>query len=621
MQVRPNNPLIVQGDGKILLEAKHKKYEEVRDFLSRFSELEASPELLHTYKVTPLSLWNAAASGVKPEEIVETLQGYSKFSVPKEVIEDIEDMLSRYGLVQLIPHPKYPKSKIRLQFATAYVAKLVTEDPRLRSTIKPDDKRHWCIDKGHRGLFKQRALLSRWPIEDLAGFTDGDPLDVNLSSVLKSSGAAFAPRDYQLEAAERWFQKGKPSGGCGVVVLACGAGKTIVGITAMSLVKRKTLILATNQASVNQWIREILDKTDLDPSMVGGYSGQTKEVKPVTVATYQILTWRRSKNDDFEHLHVFDDEDWGLVIYDEVHLLPAPVFGATASLQGRRRLGLTATLIREDGREGDVFSLVGPKRYELPWQKLQKRGFIAETSCYEVRIAFPPKQEELYEKAEAEDGADARRLGVRLEEVEHELLPRRRARLVHQVQRALHVGAERGARQRVVAHHAEEAQVLLRGAAPLGQRADRLVRVLPRLLVPRALLALTRRRRRRRRTRCDAGRVGEKAFLGDGGLERVVRTPRPGDMEGRVSRRTPRWEHEPEAVLTRLRIRISLKQAAHDPHCVPFLDGFARAIVPHAPHPHLEARPLARHHESARRALDHDLQQRQLLVWVDEGVA
>ena len=402
MQVRPDNPLIVQGDGKILLEAKHKKYEEVRDFLSRFSELEASPELLHTYKVTPLSLWNAAASGVKPEEIVETLQGYSKFSVPKEVIEDIEDLLSRYGLVQLIPHPKKPKTKIRLQFATAYVAKLVTEDPRLRSTVKPDDKRHWYIDKGHRGLFKQRALLSRWPIEDLAGFTDGDPLDVNLSPVLKASGKPFAPRDYQQEAAERWFQKGKPSGGCGVVVLACGAGKTIVGITAMSLVKRKTLILATNQASVNQWIREILDKTDLDPSMVGGYSGQTKEVKPVTVATYQILTWRRSKNDDFEHLHVFDDEDWGLVIYDEVHLLPAPVFGATASLQGRRRLGLTATLIREDGREGDVFSLVGPKRYELPWQKLQTRGFIAETSCYEVRIAFPPRQEELYEKANAQ---------------------------------------------------------------------------------------------------------------------------------------------------------------------------------------------------------------------------
>jgi len=399
MQVRPDNPLIVQGDGKILLEAKHKKYEEVRDFLSRFAELEASPELLHTYKVSPLSLWNAAASGVKPEDIVEKLKGFSKFAVPKDVIEDIEDLLSRYGLVQLIPHPKKPKTKIRLRFSTAYVAKVVTEDPRLRSIIKPDQKRHWCIDKGHRGLFKQRALLSRWPVQDLAGFTDGDPLDVTLSPVMKSNKKPFAPRDYQIEAAQRWFQEGRPSGGCGVVVLACGAGKTIVGITAMSLVQRKTLILATNQASVNQWIREILDKTDLDASMVGGYTGQTKEVKPVTVATYQILTWRRSRNDDFEHLHVFDDEDWGLVIYDEVHLLPAPVFGATASLQGRRRLGLTATLIREDGREGDVFSLVGPKRYELPWQRLQKRGFIAKTSCYEVRIPFPPKQAEQYENA------------------------------------------------------------------------------------------------------------------------------------------------------------------------------------------------------------------------------
>ncbi|MEC7988051.1 MAG: helicase-associated domain-containing protein, partial [Myxococcota bacterium] len=313
MNVRPNNPLIVQSDGKILLEAKHAKYEEVRDFLSYFSELESSPELLHTYRITPLSLWNAASSGMESKVIIDNLQTYSKFGLPKEIIEEIEDMLGRYGLVQLVPHPTNPKEKIRLRFETAFVAKLVTEDPRLRSNVLADDNNNWCILKGHRGLFKQRALLSRWPVQDLAGFVDGDHLDVTLRTELKSNGKPFAPRDYQQEAADRWFQEGKPSGGCGVVVLACGAGKTIVGITAMNLVNRKTLILATNQASVNQWIREILDKTELTADDVGAYTGESKEIKSITVATYQILTWRRSKNAVFEHLHLFEEENWGLV--------------------------------------------------------------------------------------------------------------------------------------------------------------------------------------------------------------------------------------------------------------------------------------------------------------------
>ena len=399
MQVQPNNPVIVQGDGKVLLETKHPKYEEARDFLSRFAELEASPNLLHTYRITPLSLWNAASAGMDAGLIIKTLADYSKFDIPNEVKTNIEEMLARYGLVKLIPHPDKPNDLIRLQFETPYIAKLVSQDPRLRSILVDDNKKHWSIQKGHRGLFKQRALLSRWPVKDLAGFTDGAPLTLSMRDKRKENNAVFAPRDYQIDAAEHWFQEGKTSGGCGVVVLACGAGKTIVGMVAMNLVQRKTLILATNQAAVNQWIREILDKTTLDESQVGAYTGESKLIKPVTVATYQILTWRRSKNSDFEHLHLFEDEDWGLVIYDEVHLLPAPVFGATASLQGRRRLGLTATLIREDGREGDVFSLVGPKRYDLPWQSLQKRGFIADTSCFEVRIPFKEAEAEKYENA------------------------------------------------------------------------------------------------------------------------------------------------------------------------------------------------------------------------------
>jgi DNA excision repair protein ERCC-3 len=332
-------------------------------------------------------------------EIIEGLRGLSKFDIPPDVKKTIEETIQRYGLVKFVPHPTSPHEMIRLEFSSGYVAKLISKTPALREFLVEDGRRHWAITQGHRGIFKQRALQDGWPIQDLAGFRPGEHLDVELRTAMKSNGRPFAIRHYQREAAERWYQRGKPSGGCGVVVLACGAGKTIVGMTAMSLVNTKTLILATNQASVSQWIREILDKTELTEEQVGGYSGAEKRICPVTVATYQILTWRRSRDEDFAHLHLFEDQDWGLIIYDEVHLLPAPVFGATASLQGRRRLGLTATLVREDGREGDVFSLVGPKRYDLPWQLLQQQGFIAETSCHEVRVPFHNGDADRYENA------------------------------------------------------------------------------------------------------------------------------------------------------------------------------------------------------------------------------
>jgi DNA excision repair protein ERCC-3 len=399
MNVRPDNPVIIQGDGKVLLETRHPRYEAARDFLGRFAELEASPELLHTYRINPLSLWNAASAGMTTDEIVEGLRGLSKFDIPPDVRQTIEDTIDRYGLVRIVVHPTQPREMMRLEFKSGYIAKCISREPQLREMLIEDGRRHWGIHPGHRGIFKQRALQAGWPIEDVAGFSPGEPLDVKLGTTMKGNGKPFAIREYQREAAERWFQDGQPSGGCGVVVLACGAGKTIVGLTAMSLVKTKTLILATNQASVSQWIREVIDKTNLTAADVGGYTGQSKEIKPVTVATYQILTWRRSKKAEFEHLHLFEDQDWGLIIYDEVHLLPAPVFGATASLQGRRRLGLTATLVREDGREGDVFSLVGPKRYDLPWQLLATQGFIAETSCHEVRVPFHNGEAKRYESA------------------------------------------------------------------------------------------------------------------------------------------------------------------------------------------------------------------------------
>ncbi|MCK6507784.1 DEAD/DEAH box helicase [Myxococcota bacterium] len=400
MQVRPENPLIVQGDGKVLVETNHPRYEEARDFLGRFAELEASPEMLHTYRISPLSLWNAACAGMTPKEIVDGLRGLSKFDVPDQVLETTKSTIERYGLVQLTPHPDEGGKLIRLEFSTGFVAKMIAREPALRELMQEDGRRFWAIQQGHRGIFKQRALQAGWPVEDLAGFHPGQPLEIGLRDRMLGNGRPFQVRDYQRQAAERWWQKGGPAGGHGVVVLACGAGKTIVGISAMHLAQTRTLILATNQAAVNQWIREILDKTTLTEDQVGAYTGETKQIKPVTVATYQILTWRRTKETEFEHLHLFEDEDWGMLIYDEVHLLPAPVFGATAALQGRRRLGLTATLVREDGREGDVFSLVGPKRYDLPWQVLEQGGFIATTSCWEVRVPFRQGEADLYERAE-----------------------------------------------------------------------------------------------------------------------------------------------------------------------------------------------------------------------------
>ncbi len=396
MHVRPDNPLIVQGDGKVLLETKHKKYEEVRDFLSRFAEIETSPEHLHTYRIHPLSLWNAASSGLKRDAIIEGLRSYSKFDVPPDVLTRVGETMDRYGLVKLVTHPT-DATLLRLEFATAFIAKTIGNLKSVQELLIPDGSRYFAVQGGHRGIFKQRLLNEGWPVEDLAGFLPGDPLPFELRDNMVGNGKPFVIRDYQQASADRWFQEGQPSGGHGVIVLPCGAGKTIVAIAAMQKVQQHTLILATNGAAVQQWVREILDKTTLTPNDVGAYTGDSKEIRPVTVATYQILTWRSSREKEFAHLHLFRDRNWGMLVYDEVHLLPAPVFGATADVQARRRLGLTATLVREDGREGDVFSLVGPRRYDMAWQTLEERGFIAEARCFEVRVDFTKAARVRYE--------------------------------------------------------------------------------------------------------------------------------------------------------------------------------------------------------------------------------
>ncbi|HMV69155.1 MAG TPA: helicase-associated domain-containing protein [Myxococcota bacterium] len=399
MQMNPSNPVIVQGDGKVLIEARHPQFDSARDFVSRFAELESSPDSLHTYKITPLSLWNAASAGMKLDEIVNGLRGLSKFDIPDEIATRIEDTVGRYGLIELQRHPDEPHLWLRVAFANRYVEKVVLSTATGKQLVQADGKRNYKLAAGMRGIFKQRLLVESWPVRDTAGFLDGDPLELGLRD-LTLGGKAFGVRDYQEEAVQRWHLDGSPAGGHGVVVLPCGAGKTVVALRAMSVARTHTLVLCNNQSAVHQWIREILDKTTLTPDEVGEYTGESKQIKPVTVATYQVLTWRRTKTSDYEHLHLFRDHRWGLLVYDEVHLLPAPVFGATAELQGCRRLGLTATLVREDGREADVFSLVGPKRYDLPWQTLERRGFVAEAKCFEIRVPFRRDDALAYEKAD-----------------------------------------------------------------------------------------------------------------------------------------------------------------------------------------------------------------------------
>ena len=405
MRIQLNNPVIVQADGKILVEANHRKYEQTREFITQFAELEASPNALHTYQITHISLWNAASSGLNTTKIITGLNKISKYPIPKEVEELIANTIDRYGLVKLLAHPT-DKKKIAIQFESPYVQRLFINDPTINDLLIAEGKRlnkTYSIDISDRGIFKQRALLADWPVEDLAGFAPGTALNFELRQTLKNTNIVFAARDYQQEAANRWYQEGKSSGGCGVVVLACGGGKTIVGIVAMQLVQRKTLILATNQASVSQWINEIISKTTISPRDIGAYTSESKQIRPITVTTYQMVAHKKSKHSGFEHLHLFDQEDWGLIIYDEVHLLPAPVFGATANIQSMRRLGLTATLVREDNRESDVFTLVGPKRYELPWQDLQKMGFIAQITCTEIHIELSNELRKQYEDASEKD--------------------------------------------------------------------------------------------------------------------------------------------------------------------------------------------------------------------------
>lgn len=403
------NPLIVQGDRSLLLDVHAPLAEECRNALIPFAELEKSPEHLHTYRLTPLSLWNAASAGFSADDAAAVLQKYARYDVPQSVIAWIKETASRFGKITLLAGPdievpvkegsteKIIEHYLYLKadslpvykeiFANHSVKKLLTA-----SSDSNAPEHSFLIHLTDRGTIKQLLLQAGWPVKDQVALTDGEPLDVSLRQTT-AAGQPLQIREYQTGAARALVGDKGPGTGFGTIVLPCGAGKTIVGMTIMDMLKTSTLIITTNISAVHQWIDELLDKTNLTRDQIAEYSGESKTIKQVTVATYQVLTWRPDKEGPYPHFSIFHERPWGLIIYDEVHMLPAPVFRVVADLQAVRRVGLTATLVREDGCEGYVFSLVGPKRYDVPWKELERDRWIATAECVEVRIDLPAYQE------------------------------------------------------------------------------------------------------------------------------------------------------------------------------------------------------------------------------------
>jgi len=385
-----DGPLIVQSDKTLLLEVDHAQAGDARQAIAPFAELERAPEHVHTYRVTPLALWNARAAGHDAEQVVDALVRYSRYAVPQALLVDIVDTMGRYGRLQLVKSPVHGLALISLDRAVLEeILRHKKIAPMLGARIDDDTI---VVHPSERGRLKQMLLKVGWPAEDLAGYVDGEAHEISL----ETGPGSWQLRDYQQMATDSFW-----AGGSGVVVLPCGAGKTMVGAAAMAKAKATTLILVTNTVAGRQWKRELIARTSLTEEEIGEYSGERKEIRPVTIATYQVVT-RKTKG-EYRHLELFDSRDWGLVIYDEVHLLPAPVFRMTADLQSRRRLGLTATLVREDGREGDVFSLIGPKRYDAPWKDIEAQGWIAPAECIEVRVTLTDAERLSYATAEPEE--------------------------------------------------------------------------------------------------------------------------------------------------------------------------------------------------------------------------
>ena len=435
-----DNPLIIQSDRTLLLDVHAPLANDCRNDLIPFAELEKSPEHLHTYRLTPLSLWNATSAGFTPEDAIKVLEKYARYDVPQSVVFWIQETAGRFGKLKIVPGPKMQvplKPTEVFSEETTYTGQMIEEqflylvasskpifleisaNPNLKKYISPceydesvknacveltEDEKKYCflLKLTDRGTIKQELLKILWPVKDEVQLEDGEPLDFSLKETT-SDGKNLEIRNYQKEAAKAIVGNRGPGTGFGTIVLPCGAGKTVVGMTVMDMLKTSTLIITTNISAVHQWINELLDKSNLTPDMIAEYTGESKTIKQVTVATYQILTWRPEKDGPYPHFSIFKERPWGLIIYDEVDMLPAPVFRVVAELQAVRRVGLTATLVREDGCEGFVFSLVGPKRYDVPWKELEHSGWIATAECIELRLDLPNSNEIEYAVAGARE--------------------------------------------------------------------------------------------------------------------------------------------------------------------------------------------------------------------------
>jgi len=404
MTYHPERPLIVQGDHSLLLETHNPQFNQARDAIAPFAELEKSPEHIHSYRLHPLSLWNAAAAGHTLKEAEAALHDYSKYAIPENVLEEMRRTFARYGQLVLT---KDDEQTLRLTISDPFIAAQVGKEKSLTDKIQQQIADNvFLIDAAQRGVIKHALIKLGFPVDDQAGFKDASELEISLRSHTLSDKHAFELRDYQHKAVESFVA----SGSHGVIVLACGSGKTMVGMATMARIGMTTLIITPNTAAAHQWHAELLDKTHIDATQLGEYTGARKDIQPVTIATYQMLTYRQHKDGDMPHMELITKHEWGLIIFDEVHVLPAPVFRAVSDIQARRRLGLTATLIREDGLEKDVFSLIGPKRYDLPWRELEQSGHIAEAHCIEIRV--PMSKDDHFAHAVAEDKRKAYRIGA-----------------------------------------------------------------------------------------------------------------------------------------------------------------------------------------------------------------
>lgn len=389
-------PLIIQSDHSFLLEVENSEYTKCRDFLVSFAELVKSPDYMHTYKTTPLSLWNAAALNCTLDEIIGGIEKYTKYTIPRNVLDDIKTWYNQYGKLVL---EKHNDDLLILTSSDQFIFDKIINDKQLQTFWKTKQECSVLLSNSDRGNIKHALIKAGYPIKDLCGYSTGDGLEINLRDV-DIHGKEFALRDYQKEAVESFYHGGKKTGGSGIIVLPCGSGKTIIGLGVIATIANHTLIITTNNISVKQWINELLQKTSITERDIGPYTGNTKEIKPITVTTYQMLTHRKSSNEEMKNLQVFAKRNWGLIVYDEVHTLPAPVFSATTFIQAKRRIGMTATLVREDGKEDDVFALIGPKRYDVPWKILENRGYIAQAFCTEYRVKLNLKSQKEYAYAE-----------------------------------------------------------------------------------------------------------------------------------------------------------------------------------------------------------------------------